>query len=520
MAPLRPEPSPPAGGFPWRELFILVIGSFMAILDGSIVNVAIPKLMAIFGVSTDEIQWVMTAYLLTSGVVIPVSGYLGDVFGYRRLYILTLGFFTLGSLLCALAWSNTSLVVARVIQAVGGGMIIPVSMGMIFRIVPREKTGMAMGLWGISAMMAPTIGPTLGGYLVDNLSWHMIFLINIPIGVVGMFLAAVFLKETPLLRTRFDLIGSVLAGAGSFALLLALSEGQDKGWTSQYIVTLLLSAFFLFVLFVVWELGEEEPMLDVRMLKNPVFAFSLLITAVVTIGLFGGLFLIPVFLQGLLGYTAMQTGLLMMPAALTSGLLMPVSGRLYDRLGARPLALVGLAVVVYTTWELHRLDLDVSYGWLQMMLVLRSAGMGLAMMPVSTAGIDALPRHLSGRASSINNLVRQVSASLGIAFLTYVMTKRQALHYAWYQEGFSWSSVVALPALETIKQLLGLPTDTAVAVVSMAAQRQAVAVAIGDCFVVSALMVALALPLTFFLGGKKGVPHHREARQVPAGFEG
>jgi EmrB/QacA subfamily drug resistance transporter len=493
----------PNAPFPWRALFTLVIGSFMAILDGSIVNVAVPKLMAIFGVSTDKIQWVLTAYLLACGVVIPVSGYLADVFGYRRMYIISLGSFTLGSFFCALAWSNTSLIVARVIQAVGGGMLIPVSMGMIFRIVPRDKTGLAMGVWGISAMMAPTIGPTLGGYLVDYVSWHMIFLINIPVGILGMFMAAAFLRETRLVKARFDLLGCFLAGAGFFALLLALSEGQDKGWTSQYIVSLFVLSFFFLLMFVIWELGEEQPMLDVRLLANPVFAVSLLITAIITVGLFGGLFLIPVFLQNLKGYTAMQTGLLMMPAALTSGLLMPVSGRLYDRAGARLPALIGLSIVLWTTWELRRLNLDVSYRWLQMMLVLRSAGMGLAMMPISTAGMDSLPPQLSGRGSSYNNLFRQVSASLGTAFLTYVMNNHYTYHFERLRESFSLASPAVPPALAVASKTLGLTGDGAAAVFGMLAQRQAMASAIGDTFVVSAVMVAVALPLVFFLGGRK-----------------
>ncbi|MGB9804654.1 DHA2 family efflux MFS transporter permease subunit [Desulfofundulus sp.] len=493
------------GGFPWRELFILVIGPFMAILDGSIVNVAVPKLMAVFGVGTDQVQWVLTAYLLTSGVVIPVSGYLGDVLGYRRMYILSLAAFTLGSFLCSMAWSNTSLVVARVCQALGGGMLVPISMGMLFKVIPRGQMGMAMGIWGISAMMAPTIGPTLGGYLVDQLSWHMIFLINLPVGLLGMFLAAVFLRETPLLKARFDLVGCLLCGAGCFAVLLALSEGQDKGWTSQYIVTLLVSAFFLLLLFVLWELQAEQPMLDVRLLANPVFAASLLTTAVVTIGLFGGLFLIPIFTQNLLGLTPTQTGLLVMPGAIASGLMMPISGRLYDRIGARPLALVGLSLVALTTWELHKISLDSSKHWIQMMMVYRSVGMGLAMMPISTAGMEAVPARLSGRASSFNNLVRQVSASLGIAFLTYVMTRRMACHYVWYGDGFSLSSPLASVYLGQLKQALGLSGDAAAGAFALVVQRQAMASAIADCFIVSTLMVVVAIPLTLLLGKKQKV---------------
>ncbi|MDQ0285077.1 EmrB/QacA subfamily drug resistance transporter [Desulfofundulus luciae] len=474
----------------------------MSILDGSIVNVAVPKIMAVFGVGTDEIQWVLTAYLLVSGVVIPLSGYLGDVFGYKRMYIFTLAFFTLGSLLCGLSWSNTSLVAARVCQAVGGGMLVPISMGMLFKVVPRGQMGMAMGIWGISAMMAPTIGPTLGGYLADNFSWNMIFFINLPVGLIGMFLAVVFLRETPLLKARFDLLGCLLSSAGCFALLLALSEGQDKGWTSQYIVTLLVAAFFSLLMFVLWELGEEDPLLDVRMLANPVFAVSLLTTAVLSIGLFGGLFLMPIFTENLLNLTPTQTGLLLMPAALTSGLMMPISGRLYDKIGAKPLALVGLSVVAFTTWELHKINLDISTHWLQMMMMYRSLGMGLAMMPISTAGMEAVPARLSGRASSLNNLVRQVAASFGIAIFTSLMTKRQVYHFNWMRDDFGWSSPVAYGALQQVKQALALSGDGALAVFGMVAQRVAMASAIADCFIVSALMVAVAIPLSLFLGKK------------------
>ncbi|MGB9804034.1 DHA2 family efflux MFS transporter permease subunit, partial [Desulfofundulus sp.] len=394
----------------------------------------------------------------------------------------------------------TTLVAARVCQAVGGGMLVPISMGMLFKVVPRGQMGMAMGTWGISAMMAPTIGPTLGGYLVDNFSWNMIFFINVPIGLVGMFLATAFLHETPLLKAKFDLPGCLLSGAGCFALLLALSEGQDKGWTSQYIVTLLVVSFFSLLMFVLWELGEEDPMLDVRMLANPVFAVSLLITSVVAIGLFGGLFLVPIFTENLLNLTPTQTGLLLMPAALTSGLMMPISGRLYDRIGARPLALVGLSVVAFTTWQLHKLSLDTSTHWLRMVMMYRSLGMGLAMMPISTAGMESVPARLSGRASSFNNLVRQVSASFGIAILTSLMTKRQVYHFDWMRDSCSWSSPVAYDILQQVKQALNLSGDRTLAVLGMVAQRIATASAIGDCFVVSTLMVVVAIPLCLFLG--------------------
>jgi EmrB/QacA subfamily drug resistance transporter len=497
------------GKIPWPALFILIAGGFMAILDSSIVNVAVPKLMAIFGVGADSIQWVMTAYLLVSGVVIPVTGYLGDRFGYKRLYIYTLAAFTAGSALCALAWSNNSLVAFRVVQAAGGGMMIPVSMAMIFRIVPREKMGTALGVWGITAMLAPAVGPTAGGYLVDNFSWHTIFTINIPIGIVVVILAGLILKETEIRHElKFDVPGFVLSGTGCFALLLALSEGQDKGWTSQYIVTLFVCAFFLLLLFVLWELQTPQPMLDVRLLRNPVFAASQATTAILTIGLFAAIFLIPIYAQNLMGLTPMQTGLLLMPMALTSGIMMPISGRLFDKFGALPLCVVGMVILITTTYKLHEISLDTSYRWLQGMLVIRAAGMGLMMMPITTAAMNTLPPFLSGPASALNNLVRQISASLGIAFLTWVMLQRQVYHANIMSDTAGLTHPVAPGLIQSVGAQLsasGIPAgrDGAVALLTLAVQKQSMAIAIGDTFIVGTVIILFAVPLIFMLSKKR-----------------
>lgn len=497
------------GNIPWAPLFILIAGGFMAILDSSIVNVALPKLMAIFGVGADRIQWVMTAYLLVSGVVIPVTGFLGDRFGYKRLYIYTLISFTIGSALCAIAWSNSSLVAFRVIQAAGGGMMIPVSMAMIFRIVPQQKIGMALGVWGITAMLAPAIGPTTGGYLVDNFSWQTIFTINLPIGIVMSILAGLVLQETEIRQDlKFDLPGFLFSGLGCFALLLALSEGQDKGWTSQYIVTLLVSSFFLLLLFVLWELQTPQPMLDVRLLLNPVFAASQTVTAFLTIGLFAAIFLIPIYAQNLMGLTPLQTGLLLMPMALMSGIMMPISGKLYDKIGAFPLCAVGITILIVTTYKLHVIDLNTSYRWLQVMLMIRAAGMGLMMMPITTAGMNTLPPFLSGRASAINNLVRQISASLGIAFLTWVMLKRQQYHIQAYNDGASLIHPMASSTIQQVSMQLGaagIPAgqNGALALLSLNVQQQAMAIAMGDTFVVSTVIMLFAIPLIFLLSKKR-----------------
>lgn len=502
---------------PWPALLILILGCFMAILDSSIVNVALPKLMAIFGVSADEIQWVMTAYLLTSGVVVPITGYLSDRFGGKTLYIFSLIVFTVGSGICALAWSSNTLIFARVLQAIGGGMIIPVSMGMIYLIVPREKMGVALGIWGISAMMAPALGPTLGGYLVDNFGWSWIFTINLPIGVMAVLLSGALLEETPR-RTDLkpDILGTVLSAAACFAILLALSQGQDRGWTSLYIVNLFIFAGFSFVLFVIWELTTPEPLIDIRLLRNRIFSLSLIATAMATVGMFAIIFLMPIYVQTFRGLTPMQAGLLIMPMALVSGLMMPISGRLFDRFGAMPLCIVGFGVAAYYTYQLHHLTSYTSLSDLQWLLVKRAAGFGLAMMPMGTAGMNTIPKFLAARAAALNNLVRQIAASLGIAFTTYLMLNRQEYHTAWLKEAVtvgSYTTMSAVAKLQAAIVKLGMPPSMAAAgskgVLAMVVQREGFIAGMNDAVLISALITLLIIPLGFFFS-KRAVEEELE----------
>ncbi|SHK22421.1 drug resistance transporter, EmrB/QacA subfamily [Desulforamulus aeronauticus DSM 10349] len=524
--PGPPTGTPPTGqSIPWGPLLILVIGAFMAILDSSIVNVALPRFMTLFGSSAEDIQWILTGYMLTSGVVVPITGYLGDRFGNKRMYIWSVAAFTLGSLLCGLAWSTNSLTIFRVIQAIGGGMIIPISMSMIYRIIPRDKIGMALGIWGIAAIMAPAIGPTLGGYLVDKFSWHWIFTINIPIGIAAIMLSLTYLEETPVQKDlKPDLLGILLSSVCCFALLLALSEGQDKGWTSQYIVTLFIISGFTLLLFVMWELQTPNPLIDLRLLRNTVFAASLLATCISTVGLFSAIFLIPIYAQNLLGYTPMETGLMMMPMALVTGFMMPISGKLFDKFGAFWLGMVGMSIVVVLTYYLHTLSLDTSYRHLQVILSIRALGLGLANMPLTTAGMNTIPRFLVGRASALNNTVRQIAASMGIAYLTYVMMQRQTYHTAIFSEKISVDSPATQMALAGMKGVLvtsgisGAGSEQgSLSIISGLVARQSFMNALNDTFVVSAYIVALVLPLMFLLS-KKRVEQERkrqEAKQLP-----
>ncbi len=412
-------------------LAVLIVGMFMSVLDVSIVNVAIPTIQKDFGATTDDVQWVATAYSLALGVVVPLSGWLGDRFGAGRVYMLALLGFSAGSALCGLAWNLDSLVAFRIVQAVPGGILPVVALSMLYRIVPKEKIGTAMGMYGLGIVFAPAIGPTLGGYLVEYVDWRLIFFINVPVGLAGALAAVLVLPEFPPGRAgRFDVLGFLAIASGLFALLLALSEGQAWGWTSYRVLMLLTYSALGLALFVVIEREVEDPLLDVRVFRYWPFTNSLLLISVLSVGLFGVLFYVPLFLQQAQGLGAFETGLVLLPQALVMGVMMPIAGRLYDRIGPRLPAAVGLSIVGVGTYLLHTLTLDASRTEMMWLLAIRAVGMGLAMMPIMTGGIASIPPEMVSRASALNNVVQRTSAALGLAVLTALLTSQQAQQLA------------------------------------------------------------------------------------------
>ncbi len=410
-------------------LLVTVIGGFMAILDSSIVNVAIPKIMSVFGMSTSQVQWIVTIYMLTLGVVVPTSAWIGDRIGYKRLYVLSLAVFTIGSALSGLSWSGSALIGFRVLQALGGGMIMPVMTSMVYRMVPRNRIGSAMGILGVAIIVAPALGPTVGGYLVQFVDWRLIFYINVPIGIFGILAAQRVLpnfQRHPV--GRFDTVGFLSSAGGLFTLLYALSQGQTLGWTSENIVLMLVGAGALLIFFVWWEMLVEHPLLDVRVFRYGIFTWSNLLVIATTVALFSGVFYIPLFLQNIAGMGALETGLILMPSALMSGVMMPISGRLFDRLGPRPLAFVGLVIVAFATFLMHNLNVYTPTSTIVWWLVVRGLGMGFMMMPVQAAGLNAIPTRMVGQASAFSNIIQRVAGSFGIAYLTSYLDGRMASH--------------------------------------------------------------------------------------------
>jgi EmrB/QacA subfamily drug resistance transporter len=408
-------------------LVVVVIGMFMTVLDTSIVNVAIPTMQKEFGTSTDDIQWVTTAYTLCLGVVVPTSAWLGERLGLRRLYLISLLSFSVASALCGMAGGLVSMVGFRILQAVPGGVIPVTCLTILYKMVPPEKLGTAMGLYGFGMVVAPGVGPTLGGYLVEFVNWRLIFYINVPIGIIGTVAAIAVLPNFPGARgKKFDLPGFVCIALGLFALLLAVSEGQDWGWTGYRVLILLAAGVDVLALFVVIELRTEHPLLNVRVFRYWPFVNSLLLIAILYVGLFAVLFYIPLYLQEGQNLTPMHTGLTVLPQALVMAVMMPTAGRIYDKIGPRVPAISGMLLVGVGTLLMTKINVDMTRPELIAWMVVRAFGIGLAMMPIMTGGLAALPPEIVSAGSAFNTIAQRVTAALGLAALTALATGEQA----------------------------------------------------------------------------------------------
>ena len=417
--------------YQWQVLICTVFGTFMVALDQTVVNIALPKITTVFGVGVHETQLVVTSYMLALAIIMPATGFLSDTFGTKRLFLITMTLFTLGSLLCGLAWNNPSLVVFRIIQGLGGGMMSPLGMTMLFQAVPPRKRNTIMGFYGLPLMLAPVLGPTLGGYLVEYVGWRFIFTLNVPIGILGLGLGFTLLRETRHVPgLKFDLRGFLLSAVAFSALLLGFSDAATDGWTSPTI----LMRFGIGLLALGWwvwvELTDEHPLLDLRLFAIPVYALSTLITFVLTVGMFGGMLLLPLFLQNIRGLGAAETGLILISQVLPMMVAMPLIGRLVDKVGARPIILVGLPFLALATWQMSALDVNTSDLTLRLWLAARGCAMGFVMMPSMTAGLNAIPLAQMSRGSSMSNVMRQVFGAFGTAIVVTILQQRQAFHTA------------------------------------------------------------------------------------------
>jgi EmrB/QacA subfamily drug resistance transporter len=430
--PVRaPRPGPGRSAAWGLSLAVLITGTFVSVLDTSVVNVAMTVLRKEFGVSTDSIQWISTVYNLAEGVIVPTSAWLGARFGLKRVYIVALVLFTAASTLCGLSASLPMLILFRVVQAIPGGVLPVVAQTILYRVVPAKRLGAAMGIYGVGVVVAPAVGPSVGGFLIDNLGWRYIFFINVPVGLLGAAVAAFVLRPQPAERARpFDLPGFLSIGTALFALLLAFEEGSTWGWTSYPILILFAVAVNLLALFVVIELQVAHPLLDLRVFRNRRYVTALALISCLFIVLNSVMFYVPLFLQSVRGLSALDAGLLLLPQGLVMAVLMPIAGTLFDRFGARWLALAGFSLSATGAYLLSHITVDVPNSRVVLGLVVLAAGLGLSMMPIMTSGLSALTSTLTASGSAISTLAQRISGAFGLAILTALVTADRAQFWA------------------------------------------------------------------------------------------
>lgn len=404
----------------WMVVVAILFGSFTMILNNSMLNPAVPQLMEVFDSDAVATGWVITIFMVTMGMTVPVTGYLGDRFGKKKLFLIGLAIFILGSVLGSLSWNLSSLIMFRGLQGIGGGIMMPLSMALIFEAFPRRERGLATGVWGISAMMAPTVGPTVGGFLLETMSWHYLFLCNVPVGIVGLWLAFRYLPRTnPNSNVTFDLYGFITVTFGVGSMLYALGRISELVHFLQPLnVLLVVVGLFLLYVFVRIEKKVAQPLLDLSLFRIPAYTYSICIASITAIGLFAGIFLIPLLIQQVFGLGAIMTGLIFLPSALFTGVFMTVGGRILDKRGAAGVVTTGLVVVTIGTFALGFMTMETSLTFIFVWMAIRGIGMGLSSMPSTTTGMNAIPEHLVSRGSAINNVTRQMSSALGIVFIS------------------------------------------------------------------------------------------------------
>ena len=431
--------------YKWFVLANVMLGTFMAVLDATIVNVALPKIMSSFGVGLSTIQWVITAYMLAMAVMLPTSGWLADKFGYKRVYFMGLMLFTFGSLLCGLSHDENSLILSRIIQGLGAGTIQPLGMAIITREFPTRQRGLALGFWSIAAAASVSFGPLIGGYLVDNFSWQLIFDVNVPIGIMALLFTVLIQREFISKNNhKFDFIGFISVVTFLPVLLYALSEGNaatnSAGWSAPYILICFAISGIALAVFLTQELTTEHPLIDLRLLRNYNFGMGNIIMLVFSMGMFGSTFLLPLYLQNSMGYTALQSGAFFLPVGIIQGSIAPISGLLADKTNPKIPVAIGVLLLVFSFYLNSSMSFLTEHSYIMTSLYIRGFGMGLIFTPLSTISLLTVPREKMAQAAGISNTVRQIGGSLGVALLSTLLLSRVNFHAQNYGGAIQTSS--------------------------------------------------------------------------------
>jgi DHA2 family multidrug resistance protein len=509
--PKAPSSPTTSANYHWWVTASIMVGAFIVIVDGMIVNIALPKIMSSFGVDVLKIRWIATAYMLASAVMMPTTGWLGQRLGNKNLYLLSLALFILTSGLCGTAWSVDALIFFRVIQGISGGVLMPLSMAIVFEVFPEDKRALGVSLWGVGASMGPAIGPTLGGYLTEYLNWRFIFYVNLPVGTIGLLSTWLILRSSRReAAAPFDPLGFLTMATFLVALLLALSDGQREGWQSGYILTLFAIFAVALVLFVVIELAQPHPLVDLRLCANRAFAVGIVVGLSLGAIAYGSTFLIPLFTENIMDYSVLRSGVAMLPGALVVVFLMPLVGWLADRMEACYLIVIGMLIYVVFAYCMSRLDPRVTFWTIALYTVLRGAGFGFIFPPWMARSLKTLPLEKTRMASGMLNVTIGVGASFGIAIMATLLERYQLLRQAAYAEE-QWLSApgtqLALSGLHGLALKLGQmgweAQTTARFLLQRLVAREALIGAFSDSFLTLGLIALVTIVPAVFLTDRR-----------------
>lgn len=410
---------------PYVMLGLLFFATFVAFLNNSLLNVALPTIMKDFNIDYSAVQWLSTGYMLVSGILIPVSAFLLTKFTNRSLFITALSIFTLGTIIAAISPSFGWLIAGRMTQAAGSSVMSPLLMNIMLISFPREKRGAAMGMFGLVMIVAPAIGPTLSGYIVEYYDWRVLFEMIVPFAVIALLLAIwKFRSVMPTKPTKLDYLSVVLSTLGFGGLLYGFSDASSAGWGDPVVLTCLIVGVLGLVFFVIRQLRLEIPLLNLSIYKHKMYALSSIISAVNAAALFSGMILTPAYVQNVRGISPLDSGLMMLPGAILMGIMMPITGKLFDKFGPRILGFIGLSITVIATFMMSRFDLDTTYAYIITIYSIRMLGISMVMMPIMTNGLNQLPTRLNPHGTAANNTIQQVAGAIGTAIFVSIMNAK------------------------------------------------------------------------------------------------
>ncbi len=508
----------------WLVAIAVMSSAIMEVLDTSVVNVSMPHIAGDLGATVEEATWVLTSYIVANAVILPITGWLANYFGRKRLLLTVVTGFTVSSMLCGLAPNLPALIFFRVLQGTTGGGLQPLSQAVLLEEFPPQERGKAMGFWGLGIVAAPILGPTLGGWLTDTLSWRWVFYINLPIGILSFLMITLFLTDPPYIRRgalRVDLWGLVMLAIGMASLQIMLDKGQEEDWfNSHFIVALAILAAVFLTAFVLRELRTENPIVHFRLMRYRTFTAGILVVTVLGFVLYGSLILLPLFMQLLLGWTAVTAGIWSSPRGIGTAICMPIAGYLLGRrLDGRWLVVAGSVLAAIAFFRYGQMTLQSGTWDIFWDQINQGVGMAFVFVPLTTLTMDPIPREQMGYATSLYSVMRNIGASMGISFVTTWLARRQQVHQDMLAAHIDQYGGLGAQALEQARAMFlqrgadwTTATRQAVAAVYGVVQQQASVLSFSDCFSIMGFLFLAVVPLVFLM--RK--PRHAGRGQVAA----